>query len=279
VLSSAAAAVAVGDYKQRVPEHGPDEIREVSAASDCPALAVSADYRRRVIEDIGIAPDRLVAISPGVPARATISRAEAGEVLARRLGAFDPALPVVAYLGRQDVEKGIDLLLYASCALRRQGYRFQLVIAGPTLFGAGYARVIEQLAENLRLPVIWQRRISDELRDALFAASRMIVYPSIHREPFGMVPVEAAAFRTPSVVPDYGGITEAIRAGDGDAATTCGLTFAAWDSGDLARQMARLLEDDALWQRLADAGPDVAAHHSVAHLADRLLGHLGIGAT
>jgi hypothetical protein len=35
--------------------------------------------------------------------------------------------------------------------------------------------------------------------------------------------------------------------------------------------------DEGLWQRLSSAGPAVADHYSVARLADRVLGQLGIG--
>lgn len=251
-------------------------LRGIASASDWPAIAVSRDYCRRVIDDIGVPADRLTAIHPGVPTQRTIERDAAANLLADKLRGYDPQLPLISYLGRQDVEKGIDLLLYAANLLRRAGKRFQLAIAGPTLFGESNARVIRGMANDLRLPVIWQRHVSDELRNALFAASRVVVYPPIHREPFGMVPVEAAAYGTPAVVPDHGGITEAIRAGESPDAPTAGLTFGAWDSGDLAEQVGRLLDDEALWRRLSDAGPAVADHYSVARLADRVLAHLGL---
>ena len=114
--------------------------------------------------------------------------------------------------------------------------------------------------------------VSDELRSALFVASRCVVYPSIHYEPFGMVPVEAMAYGTPVVVPDRGGITEAVQVGH-DAG---GLVFRTWDSAHLAGQIERLLSDEATWQKLSAAAPRVAAHFSVERLADRILDHVEI---
>jgi glycosyltransferase involved in cell wall biosynthesis len=189
----------------------------------------------------------------------------------------------VTFLGRRDTEKGIDLLLYAATILRKRGVDLQLAVVGPTLFGDHYSQVCQQLAEDLRcpvmwsnkVPVMWSNKVVDELRSALFAHSRCIVYPSIHREPFGMVAVEALAHRTPAVVPDHGGIAAAIEA-DGEVG---GLRFRSWDSGHLAEQIERLLTDDDLHRQLVEAGPRIAEYYSVRNLADRVLAHLGLPLT
>jgi glycosyltransferase involved in cell wall biosynthesis len=110
------------------------------------------------------------------------------------------------------------------------------------------------------------------MRDALFAYSRCIVYPSIHREPFGMVAAEAMSHGTPVLVPDIGGITESIEV-DG----VCGgLKFKSWDSADLARQLERLLTDDALHRDLAANTRPIAANFTVEKMTDRVLEHLGL---
>jgi glycosyltransferase involved in cell wall biosynthesis len=248
---------------------------EAVEQSDWPAIAVSEDYARRVAADFGVPPERLRAIPPGIPHQVTIDRARAAQLIAERFPGYRADVPLVTFVGRRDVEKGIDLLLYAASILRSRGVELQLAVCGPTLFGDAYAGVCQQIAQDLRCPVLWSNQITDELRTALFTASRCIAYPSIHREPFGMVPVEALAHGTPAVVPDYGGIASAIRA-DGVAG---GLHFRAWDSADLAEQIARLLLDDDLHRRLAGAGPGVAAYYSVEKLADRVLAHLGLPAT
>lgn len=240
--------------------------------SDWPAVAVSEDYLDRVVKDVGVPASSLRAIPPGIPTAFPFDPARAPALIKSGLPEYRPGVPLVSFLGRRDTEKGIDLLLYAAALLRQRGIEFQLAICGPTLFGDSYSRVCRQLAVDLRCPVMWRNQISDELRSALFAASRCIVYPSIHREPFGMVAVEALAHRTPAIVPDYGGIASAIEA----QGTLAGLRFRTWDSADLARQIERLLTDDALHSRLAEAGPIVAAHYSVPRMADRVLAHLGL---
>jgi glycosyltransferase involved in cell wall biosynthesis len=245
---------------------------DLVAQSDWPAIAVSLDYLERIVEDIGVPRDQLVAIPPGVPAPDPMDRQLAIQRIREKFDSFDPNVPLVTYVGRRDTEKGLDLLLYATKILRATGHKLQVHICGPTAFGAEYANACHQIAAELRTDVEFRRRIGDKLRSALFAVSRFVVYPSIHREPFGMVPVEAMACGTPAIVPDYGGVATAISA-NGEVA---GLHFRAWDSGHLAQQMARLLEDDELYRRLSQAGPRVADHYSVSQLVDRVLKHVEV---
>ncbi len=242
------------------------------ADSNWPAIAVSEDYVDRVVEDIGVDKSDLRAIPPGVPAEVTADSSNAKEQISAKFPQYKTDLPLISYLGRRDTEKGIDLLLYAANIMRSQGVEFQLAICGPTLFGDQYSVICKQLAEDLRCPVMWSNHIPNELRTALFFASRCIVYPSIHREPFGMVPVEALAHGTPVIVPNYGGIASAIQA-EGE---TGGLHFNVWDSSDLSDQITRIIKDDDLHSRLSEAGPKVASYYSVENLADRILAHLGL---
>jgi glycosyltransferase involved in cell wall biosynthesis len=240
--------------------------------SDWPAIAVSEDYLKRVVEDIGVPESSLRAIPPGIPAPTTIDREAAVDFLALRLRGFRRDVSLVTFLGRRDTEKGIDLLLYAVSILRRQGRDLQLAVCGPTLFGSHYGDICRQLAIDLRCQVLWREMVSDEIRTALFTASRCIVYPSVHREPFGMVAVEAQAHGTPAIVPDYGGIASAIEANG----AVGGLRFRTWDSADLAAQIERVISDDKLYNRLSEAGPKVAAYFSVENLADRVLRHMDL---
>jgi glycosyltransferase involved in cell wall biosynthesis len=247
-------------------------LRDVVERSDFPAIAVSDDYRHRVHEEIGVPLDRLVAIPPGVPGAQRMDEAVAREVLRTKFKEYVPDVPLIAFLGRRDTEKGIDLLLYAAKILAQRGERFQLAICGPTLWGDHYGEACRKIAEELRINVMWRRFVPDDVRSALFSLAHAIVYPSIHREPFGMVAAEAAAHGTPAIVPDHGGVASAIEA-NGESA---GVRFESWNSGDLADQITRLLNDGDLHARLSAAGPRVAEHYSIANLTDRVLQHIGL---
>ena len=243
--------------------------RKCANQTDWQAVCVSEDYKERVIEDIGVDADRLIAIPPGVPAQQTLTREDAWKHIHKRFPGFETDIPLITYLGRQDVEKGIDLLLYACKILQQRGVKFKLLIAGPTLFGEANQVTIVQLIENLRLDkhVHRNKMIPEDMRIAFFAASTCVVYPSIHREPFGMVPVEAGAFGTPAVVPGYGGVAQTVKVNG----LQSGLHFDVWDSGSLADQLQKLIEDKELWQKLSEQGPAVANYYSVPNLANRLL--------
>jgi len=251
--------------------------RDMVDGSGYKAVAVSEDYKQRVMADVGVASERIAAIPACVPMPEPVDRETAhqrvGDKARQHNRPVDATAPLVTYLGRQDSEKGLDLLFYAIALLRHQGEHVQVVIAGPTLFDGRYEMVCKQIARNLRLELIHWRRVSETHRRDLMAASRCVVYPSIHREPFGMVPVEAVSQGTPAIVPDYGGVAKVIES----PGRVAGLRFRVWDSGSLASTIQTLLNDPALWRRLSDDGPDVAAHYSVANLAHRVLQHLGLG--
>ena len=248
-------------------------LREVVAHSPWPSVAVSRDYILRLRDEMGIDPGRLRAIHPGIELP-TRKEPPAFEVLKPKFPLLKRDIPIVTYIGRQDSEKGIDLLLYAARMVMDRGHPFQLVICGGTSFGQKYRDVLIHIAEHLRVPTHHRRRIPSEMRDALYHYSRCIVYPSIHREPFGMVAAEAMSHGTPVIVPDIGGITEAIEYNGARG----GLTFKSWDSADLARQLERLLTDDALHGELKSRTHEIAQQFSVPKLADRMLSHLGIEA-
>jgi glycosyltransferase involved in cell wall biosynthesis len=247
-------------------------IREAVDSSDWPAVTVSGPYSNRIHHEIGIPLSSMRSVSPGIPIAPPIDADHARGLVQRQFSDYDPMVPLVSYLGRQDSEKGIDLLLYAARILHQRGIPFQLAICGPTAFGSRYSIACRQIAQTLRLPVLRSDFLSNELRTALFRASHCVVYPSIHAEPFGMVPVEAMVQGTPVIVPDTGGVSELpfLHGLQG------GLNFRTWDSGDLARQLEQLLTNTSLHGRLASAAPLIAAHYSVERFADRMLDHLGL---
>jgi glycosyltransferase involved in cell wall biosynthesis len=244
-----------------------ERFRDAVEESNTPAIAVSEDYRQRVHADIGVPLDNIVVIPPGMPEEKPLEDSKMNALLAAELPDFRPELPMVSYVGRQDSEKGIDLLLYAARMLHNRGVKFQLAICGGTAFGGEYAVAIRNMADQLEIPVIFHGYMSSELRTAIFQASHCTVYPSIHREPFGMVPVESMMLGTPAVVADTGGVSELVQDGEKRG----GLTFRSWDSADLADKLQTILEDKALYKELKSSAREVGGRYSVARLADRTL--------
>lgn len=253
------------DYRQR--------LNQALAGSPWKAIAVSEDYVSRIIDEIQVSPARLQVVYNGVE---QTQRGEAPPFAA--IKALFPALrqdvPIVLYLGRQDSEKGVDLLLYAVRLLAGRLLPMQLVICGATAKGPSYRKVLTDLGRHLGLHIHHAGTVSAALRDALYAHSYCVVYPSVNREPFGLVVAEAMSHGTPVLVPDYGGVAEVIH----DRGRRGGLSFRTWDSGDLARQLGRLLEEPALYHELAGNARAVAARFSVDNMTDDILAHIGLRA-
>jgi len=248
------------------------ELRRSVEASSWPACIVSRDYARRLSEEAGIRPDRMTVIYNGIDLPQPSDDKPAFGVIESKWPWIRRDVPIVTYFGRQDSEKGIDLLLYASRMLQDRNVAHQLVVCGGVSFGKYYHEACKQIGRHLRLRVIWHRHVDDEFRTALFAHSRCIVCPPIHDEPFGMVAVEAMAQGTPVLVPDRGGITETIGANG----AVGGLTFRAWDTASLAEQLEKLLTDDALHASLAANCVSVARSFGVEAMTDRILTHMGL---
>lgn len=239
------------------------------------AIAVSKDYVHRIVQDIGVSPARLQVVYNGVELQQP-GKMPPFSVLKGLFPTLRQDIPIVLYLGRQDTEKGIDLLLYAVRLLagRGEGARaqLQLVVCGATAKGQAYRQVLADMGQHLGLAIHHAGTVTEQMRDALYAHSHIVVYPSINREPFGLVVAEAMSRGTPVLVPDYGGVAEVIH----DQGRSGGLHFRTWDSGDLAHQLGRLLDDRALYTELAANARVVAARFSVERMTDGVLAHMGL---
>jgi glycosyltransferase involved in cell wall biosynthesis len=241
-------------------------LNEAISASAWPSIVVSADYTDRIVAEMDVPRGSLAVVYNGIEQSGRQARHSFASLKSAFPG-LSPHYPIVAYVGRQDAEKGIDLLLYAARLLARRNISMQLVICGSTAKGPSYRKVLADLAEHLDLKVFHAGSVPIETRDALYAHSHCVVCPSVNREPFGMVVAEAMSHGAPVIVPDYGGIGEVIR--DGENAG--GLLFNAWDSGDLATQLERLLLDRALHRRLAGNTRTIARRFTVDTMADAVL--------
>lgn len=238
-----------------------------------PAITVSRDYLQRISDEMEIDRGCLTALYNGIQL-SDASNPPPFSLLATVFPDLDAHQPIVAYVGRQDSEKGVDLLLYAAKLLKNRNIPMQLVICGSTAKGRDYQRILADLADHLALTIHHAGAVTCEVRDALYAHSRCMVFPSVNREAFGLVAAEAMSFGTPVLVPDYGGITEVIR----DGTRSGGLTFKTWDSGDLARQLERLLTDERLYRELSGNTRMIASRFSAEQMTDDVLEHLGVSA-
>ena len=85
--------------------------------------------------------------------------------------------------------------------------------------------------------------IGDDVLHSLYRIADLCVVPSIY-EPFGLVALEAMASGCPCIVADTGGLREVVPNAD------VGLRFRSRNPRALATMMQRVLDDDALRERL-----------------------------
>jgi glycosyltransferase involved in cell wall biosynthesis len=161
----------------------------------------------------------------------------------------DPRLRQSAFIlcvASYEWKKGLDTLLHALSKLHDAGNRdMMLALAGPDL-GAGDE--LRALAETLGVAdrVVFCGEVPHDDLHAYYTAARMMCLPS-RCEPFGLVLLEAAAFRCPVVATSVGGIPEILQHGT----TAC--LVPPDDATALASALARTLDDPALARLRADA--------------------------
>jgi len=188
-------------------------------------IAVSAEIRQRLVEDLGVrrAAARLVHNGVGP---CTVARPSPTDTDVVRIGAQ----------GRLTAQKGFDLLIEAVGTLLERGLRPQVLIAGD---GPERAR-LERLASGL--PVTFLGFVDDT--SSLLSASDVFCLPSrFEGLPFALL--EAMMCGIPCVASRVGDVPEAL----GDA----GLTVPTEDVGALASALGRLLTSSDLRRDLGAA--------------------------
>lgn len=168
------------------------------AYADTPFLAISPSTRADLIAR-GIDAARIRTSPPGIDAPGVES---------------DPATPRpprVAFVGRLEAYKHVDLMLRACAELATRFPELEILV-----IGKGSERPpLEALTRNLGLQgrTRFTGFVPDAERDALLAASRVCVFPS-DKEGWGLTVIEANALGTPVVARDAPGLRDSVRHGE-----------------------------------------------------------------
>jgi 1,4-alpha-glucan branching enzyme len=151
---------------------------------------------------------------------------------------------LITYVGRLDLEKGIDTLINACARLQQERLPFRLAIAGKGVLAETIQEHVAALGLQDRVR-LWGY-LSGEVLKAFYAISDLHVCPS-HYEPFGLVALEAMAAAKPVVVSATGGLLDIVTT---DAV---GRTVPPRDITALAHGLAELVRDSQLRQSLGQA--------------------------
>ncbi len=161
--------------------------------------------------------------------------------------AADPSQPRacrVAYVGRVEPYKQVEVLLHAMARLSKRFPRAEILV-----IGRGSARPrLEALAGSLGLGARTRFTgfVSEAERDRLLASARVCVCPSA-KEGWGLTVIEANAVGTPVVATNAPGLRDSVRHGE------TGWLVPEGDVEAFAERIAALLESDGLAVRMAQA--------------------------
>ena len=177
----------------------------------------------------------------------------AERIEARRSLGLPPESPTVLFVGRLVPDKGAHLLLEAVPGLLRARPDLSVVVVGSARFGRGrptdYERGLRAQAEAIGPAVRLAGFVPPAALPAWFAAADVFCAPGLWDEPFGMVYAESMAAGVPPVGTARGGIPEVVV--DGESGL---LLPRSPSAADVEERLLKLLEDDALRERLARAG-------------------------
>lgn len=144
------------------------------------------------------------------------------------------------FIGGFQPTKGVGHVLDAAVTLRGEGLSFELHIWGPG--GEGKEKEIQ--SRGLTGSVFLKGMYSPEDCWRIYGEMDVALMATLVNEPFGRVPLEAAAMGAPTIAPAIGGIRETIRDG------IDGLHYRFRDKEDLTRQMRRILTEKGLLEKL-----------------------------
>jgi glycogen(starch) synthase len=249
--------------------HGNQLVKEIEGESMLLAdriIAVSQHTKNKIVEDYGIPADKVEvvhnSIDPAELAPLGGDNAYHYLTLMKQLG-----YRVVVNVGRLTIQKGLpNLLRAAKEVIERQPKTLFLIVGS----GEQYFELIELAAELGIGPNViftdFQR--GKRWRDA-YDIGDLFVMPSVS-EPFGLTPLEAAGYGTPSLISKQSGVAEVLH--------SC-LKVDYWDVNEMTSQILAVLQHDDLrtelqagayreYQRLSwqDVSDKVAGLYK-AHLA------------
>ena len=145
--------------------------------------------------------------------------------------------PYFLFVGRLERLKGVQTLI----ELFRRYDRADLLVAGDGDYGEELRREAADLEHVRFLGHVHPERLA-----SLYAGAIALLVPSVGYETFGIVSLEAFAQRTPVIVRDLGGLTEAVEDSGGG--------FAYRTDEELLEAMERLRTDPELRRELGERG-------------------------
>jgi glycogen(starch) synthase len=203
-------------------------------------IIVQTDREREVVLRMGIETGKIEKVGAAVDLRHV--QGGDGQRFKHKHGIDNP---LAVFVGRISYDKGAIHLVQAMQRLWDQGKEVDLALAGQV--GGRFAAYYRRLPSTIRQRVKLLGPIEEEEKRDLLDAAEMLVLPS-RVDSFGIVFLEAWAYRKPVIGAAAGGVPEVITEGED------GLLVPFGDVGALCQQIAALLDDEPMRRRLGEAG-------------------------
>lgn len=230
-------------------------------------LAISQAMMLQARENMPVKPEAVSVLYHGIDVDDLVSRR--GDPQAFRAALKLPADAFLAgMIGRLDPQKGQETLLKACARISQHFPRLHVMIAGePTQGTRGYGRYLADLANQLGIAG-HTHFVGFQVDTAPVYAGLDLFVLASHGESFGLVVLEAMAQSLPVIATNAGGVPEIITDGSN------GLLVPPQDEAALARALDRMIRDEELRRRLAQAGfRTVCDRFSLARHLDGLEEH------
>lgn len=215
------------------------EIEELAVHMADRVIAVSQHTKNCIVRDYGIPEDKVEVVHNSIEASDIVPLDPDNTY--RYLSLMrENGYRVVVNVGRLTVMKGLPNLLRAAKEVIYREPKTLFLIVGS---GEQYYELIELAADlGIGANVLFtdfQR--GKRLRDA-FAIGDLFVLPSV-TEPFGLTPLEAIGYGTPSLVSKQSGVSEVLK--------SC-LKVDFWDVNEMANQITAVIQNDPLRDTLIE---------------------------
>ena len=216
-------------------------IERFDSAPTFDRLAVNSRATGRYLHTVyGRKPDKIV--YPGVNLPASVSP--------------PPPSEEIIVVGRLWKHKRVDLIIKALSLLPRG----KLMVVGDGPERPHLRRLARKLGLSER--VKFTGEVTQKRLEELYARSALCVYTPV-REPFGIVPLEAAAAGRPVVATEGGGYGEILD-------DSCAF-FVPADPAEIAKRIQTLLDDRRLARQMGEAGRKTVARYTWDRTAASLL--------
>jgi len=225
-------------------------------------ILTDAEYvRREIIDEFGVAPDRITSVPLGARSAFKPRPALKCAPILTELGLSYRRY--VLCVGTLEPRKNLELAIRAYAAMPT-GFRERHPLVTVGMKGwltSGLESVMQPLVASGELRPLGYT--SDEALAALYAGAMVLVYPSLY-EGFGLPPLEAMASGTPVIVSDRSTLPEVVG--------PAGVIIDAHDEAGLREALLRFGDDPRYWHERAEACIAQASAFSWARCAEETLG-------